>query len=112
MIVKRSTDIAASAVDIEGAEAVRIRWLIGPDTQAPHFYLRQFEVDPGGHTPYHSHPFEHEVFILEGKGRINTAGGEIPLEKDMFAFVAGNEAHQFENTGKSVLKFLCIVPRE
>ena len=32
--------------------------------------MREFELDPGGHTPQHFHPYEHEIYVLEGEGAI------------------------------------------
>jgi quercetin dioxygenase-like cupin family protein len=111
MIVKHYTDIAAEPVAMAGAENVTIRWLLGKDSPAPNFWLRLFEVRPGGHSPYHAHPYEHEVFVLEGKGRINAPGASRPLSAGSFALVEPNEEHQFENIGDGPLKFLCLVPK-
>ena len=70
MIVEKSEAVEKSRVELEGVKGVWIRWLIGEDSGAPNFFLRLFEVEPGGHTPFHSHPFEHEVYVLSGEGRI------------------------------------------
>ena len=112
MIVKKYNEVPAERVAMSGAENVTIRWLLGKDSPAPNFYLRMFEVQPGGHSPYHTHPMEHEIFFLEGLGRINAKGKSIPVSAGSFALVEPNEEHQFENTGETVLKFLCVVPRE
>ena len=45
--------------------------------EGPNFVLRVFTITPGGHTPLHSHPREHEVCVLSGKGR---AEGESPFD--------------------------------
>ncbi|MCU0236057.1 MAG: cupin domain-containing protein [Acidobacteria bacterium] len=112
MIVKTYTDVAAEKVTMAGAENVTIRWLLGKDSPAPNFYLRLFEVQPGGHSPFHAHPSEHEIFILEGRGRINAKAARHDVEAGSFALVEPNEEHQFENTGDGVLKFLCLVPKD
>jgi len=112
VIVKNYTDVAAENVTMAGAENVTIRWLLGKDSPAPNFYLRLFEVQPGGHSPYHTHPSEHEIFILEGSGRINARGMSHAVTPGSFALVEPGEEHQFENSGDTVLKFLCLVPRE
>ena len=49
----RYDEVELREVDHEGAEGVRVRWLIGPADGAPHFYMRRFELRPGGHTPRH-----------------------------------------------------------
>lgn len=110
MIVKKYDDVEKSGVTEEGAQSVSIRWLIGKDSHAPNFYLRHFEIEPGGHTPFHTHPWEHEVYVLEGNGQINTKNKSIPLEKGSFALVMPGEEHQFENTGDTTFKFLCAIP--
>ena len=112
MIVKAYADVPAEKVTMAGAENATIRWLLGKDSPAPNFYLRLFEVQPGGHSPYHAHPSEHEIFILEGRGRINAKGKRHDVSAGTFALVEPNEEHQFENTGETVFKFLCLVPRE
>jgi len=110
MIVKKSTEIEKSQIVRDDVKGVWIKWLIGKDSNAPNFYLRQFEVEPGGHTPFHSHPWEHEVYVLEGNGQLNTEKDSIPIKKGYFALVSPDEKHQFENRGETNLKFLCLIP--
>jgi len=97
-------------VDMPGAVGCRVRWLIGQNEQAPNFAMRQFEVEVGGHTPQHSHPYEHEVFVLEGQGVVLEQEVEHPLQPGDVVYVRPDEVHQFRNTGNSPLKFLCLVP--
>ena len=109
-IVKPHRDVPAEAVADSGAKATFIRWLISKREGAPNFAMRLFEVEPGGYTPFHDHPWEHEVFVLEGKGKLVLENEEIPFEKEYFIFVPPGEKHQFKNTGDSTLRFLCIIP--
>ncbi len=44
------------------------RDVINADNGAPNLCIRVFEVEPGSSTPPHSHPWEHEVFVLSGRG--------------------------------------------
>ncbi len=85
--------------------------LIGPEHNAPTFAVRLFTLAPGGHTPRHSHPFEHGVVVLEGMGEIDEAQASHPLEPETTVYVGPNEEHQFLNTGSVPLRFLCVVPR-
>ena len=87
-----------------------MRCLIGPDDAAPSFSMRQFEVAPGGHTPKHSHAYEHEVFVLEGSGVVLDGDREHPIETGHAVYVPPNQVHQFRNTGAGPLKFLCLIP--
>jgi quercetin dioxygenase-like cupin family protein len=97
---------------VEGPEVkgVNIRWLIGKDDAAPNFAMRILEVEPGGHSPLHTHDFEHEVFILEGQCSVWKQGEKIPVEPGTAVFVPPNEKHCFYNTGTVTLKFICVVP--
>ena len=94
------------------AKGVYIRWLIGEKDNPPKFFMRYFEVEPGGETPFHAHDWEHEVYVLAGKGVIVTESGEEEIKKGYFALVQPGEKHQFMNTGAEPLKFLCLVPKK
>jgi len=94
----------------EPAEAVTIRWLINEKTGAPNFAMRRFEVGPGGCTPYHTHGWEHEVYVLEGEGVAVGSGGEAKLGPGSVVLVEPGEEHNFRNTGRGNLVFLCMIP--
>jgi quercetin dioxygenase-like cupin family protein len=102
--------IEAAAVESEGAVNCRMRCLIGPDDAAPSFSMRQFELAPGGHTPKHSHAYEHEVFVLEGSGVAMEGDREHAIERGNAVYGPPNQLHQFRNTGAGPLKFLCLIP--
>jgi quercetin dioxygenase-like cupin family protein len=110
MKVEKSAEIAKKPVTVPGASGAEIRVLISKDDGAPTFAMRMFEVQPGGQTPLHRHPHEHEVFILEGAGTFVHQGRNYPITKEDVIFVPGNHEHCFKNTGSSLLRFLCLVP--
>jgi quercetin dioxygenase-like cupin family protein len=110
MKVVQSEQIEAGQVQIDGAVNCRMRCLIGPDDAAPSFSMRLFEVAPGGHTPKHTHAYEHEVFVLEGSGVVLEGEREHPLRPGSAVYVPPNQLHQFRNTGGGPLKFLCLIP--
>jgi quercetin dioxygenase-like cupin family protein len=96
-----------------GAEApgTSIRWLIDDEHDgAPVYALRMIEIAPGGHTPRHSHPYEHENFVVEGTGRVWLNGEWHPLQPGDVVFVPGGAEHTYENTGQGVFRFLCGIP--
>ena len=74
--------------------------------------MRLFELEPGGFTPYHSHSWEHENFIVEGIGALVTEDGELPFKPGDAIFVDPFMKHNYKNTGDTTLKFLCLVPLE
>ena len=110
MKVQHYEQVTSAPVEMEGAERCTVRWLIDEKDGAPNFAMRQFEVAPGGFTPKHQHPYEHEVFVLEGSGVVLEGDREHRLEAGNVVYVAPNEVHQFRNTGDRPLKFLCLVP--
>lgn len=101
-----------SVKPVQMLEGVTMRMVIGPDQGAPHFNLRVFEVEPGASTPYHSHWWEHEVYILAGEGVVKSQTGEKPIKPGDAILVPGGETHQFINTGTEILRFICLVPQE
>ncbi|MFW6061896.1 MAG: cupin domain-containing protein [Planctomycetota bacterium] len=110
MKIQHACDVPARSVDIDGAEDVKIRLLIHEQEGAPHFYMRQFTVAPGGYTARHSHAWEHEIYVLAGSGTAFTPEGEKPMTVGQCIYVAPGEEHQFRNTGSVPLEFLCLVP--
>ncbi len=105
-------NIQLEEVTMEGAKGAKIRWLISEKDGAPNFATRMFEIDPGGFTPYHAHEWEHENFIVEGDGALTTEDGDIPFKTGDVIYVEPFMKHNYKNTGKVVLKFLCIIPNE
>ncbi len=102
--------IDPAVVDEEGATETTIRVLLGPNVGAPNFVMRFFEIGPGGQTPFHKHPWEHEMFIVSGEGACVLEDREVPLMPQDAVFMPGGEKHCFRNTGKEVLRVICLVP--
>jgi len=105
---------AVPALDLSDGKTVvnaKKRVLIGPDQGAATFIMRLFTVGEGGFSPYHTHPWEHEAFVLSGEGIVKGAHGETPVHSGDFIFVPPNEEHQFLNSGKEPFEFLCIIPK-
>ena len=105
-------EVTKEPVDMEGAEKVGIRVLLGPEQNVPHFVMRVFDVEPGGFTPRHTHPFEHEIFVLSGQGEIDLESGVRPLEPGDAVLVEPDELHRFRNTGETLFRFMCLIPKQ
>ena len=99
-----------SKVEAEGAAGVRIQWLLDEAVGAGKFAMRRFIIEPGGNTPFHAHDWEHEVYILRGRGLLVTDEGEREIGPDMAILVEPNERHQFCALPEGSLEFLCLVP--
>ena len=110
MVVKNIKDVTPTTVQEKDIEGVTMRVVISEQDGAPNYVMRVFEVGPGGHTAYHTHNWEHEVYVLEGTGVVKQGDREHPVEKDSIALVVANDEHQFINTGPGLFKFICVVP--
>jgi quercetin dioxygenase-like cupin family protein len=111
MLIKKIEQVAAVPVLMEGAGDVSVRVIFGPKDGAPTFAMRVFELAPGGHTPFHTHPFEHEAVILAGRIGMVTPDGTRPLAVGDMLLVMPDEKHQFKNLSSTdPARFMCLVP--
>lgn len=92
------------------APGVTLRWMIGEEEGAPNFALRVIDVEPGAASPFHTHAWEHEVFILAGEGHLRAVDGETPFGEGDAVFVPPEQKHQFVNDGETTLRFICVIP--
>ena len=100
-------------VAMEGAQNVYKQIPISKADGTPTFSFRVFTVEPGGHTPYHTHPFEHLNYIIEGHGTILAQDSKHKVKKGDFAMIPPGETHQYRNTSTSKpLIMICAVPKE
>lgn len=110
-VIKRIEEVAAQDVsDGKNTVGVTKRLLLGPKEGVPTFAVRLFSLAPGGHTPAHTHPYEHGVLVLHGQGEVLSEAGASPIGPGTVVFVRPHEFHGFRNTGQEKLEFLCIVP--
>jgi quercetin dioxygenase-like cupin family protein len=116
MVIRNIDDVDLKPVQMDGVQGASMAIMVGREHGAPNFALRQFKVAPGGHTPRHSHDYEHEVFIVEGGGTIFLQGQERPIRAGDVILVPANEEHQFRAAttpapgSDAALRFLCLVP--
>ncbi len=105
-----SNERIPQAVSIEGAEMVSKASLITASDGAPTASMRLFELGVGGRTPWHTHDWEHVIYVIEGVGVLKTDGLSTEFRTGDSLLVDPNEQHNFANTGEGRLRFLCIVP--
>ena len=104
------TEVEQQDVKEPGYERIRVRWLIAEDDGAENFAMRLFTIAPGGKSAHHAHDWEHEVFILNGRGSVVCGDDEKRVDPGYVVFVPQDTPHHFENTGNEPLKFLCLIP--
>ena len=111
MIIKQDASVETSTVKMEGAAGVTMGIPIGVGDGSLNMIMRLFSIAPGGHTPYHTHDYEHLVRVISGKGTVLDANGIAhELSAGHSVFVAPNEKHQFCNGGGEVFEFTCTIP--
>lgn len=104
------TDVPPDPVGEAGASGLTVRWVITEEDGAENFSMRVFEMAPGGSSPFHSHPWEHEVFILEGEGLVVTGDGELAISQGDVLFIPPGYRHQLTNSSNDRLAFVCLIP--
>ena len=84
--------------------------VLGPDDGVPNYVMLYAEHEPGGSSPRHTHPWEHEAFIIEGSGTLMCDGETYPIRKGDAVLVPPGSDHQFTNTGSEVLIRVTVNP--
>jgi quercetin dioxygenase-like cupin family protein len=110
MIIGKEAEVKPTEVNEKDIEGVTMKVLMSDKDGAPNYAMRVFDILPGGHTAYHTHAWEHEVYVLEGKGTVRQGEKKHPLEKGSFVLVPPREEHNFTNTGDGIFRFICVVP--
>ena len=106
----KEKDVQGMPAEVDKARGVSMKVLISEKQGAPTAVLRVFDVAPGGYTPFHTHDWEHMVYVLQGKGIVREGDKEHPLDQGTYVLVEPGEEHQFVNRGDDVLRFICVVP--
>ncbi len=109
-VIRNLRDTPRKPVDMAGVKGVTMAVMVGREHGAPNFALRQFVLEPGGHSPHHSHDYEHEVYIVEGSGTVLLNGRQNPIRAGDVVFVPADHEHQFRAAEGAGMTFLCLVP--
>lgn len=111
MKINLNSAIPAPEVQVEGAQKVRMKILIGPDDGSGNIIMRHFFVAPGGNTPFHNHDYEHVIKVERGRGiAVDEKGVEHEVAEGQSLFVRPGDLHQFRNPFDNDFEFLCIIP--
>ncbi len=100
-------------LDEKQAVKTTVRWLIREEDGAKTFSMRLFEVEPEGHIRAHYHPWEHEIYVLDGVGEIRIGSRVYRVTKGFFIYIPPNVEHEYWNkSNDKTLRFLCIIPNK
>ncbi len=103
-------NVPAKKFDSGEAKGIVARVLIGKACGAKNFVMRLFEIAPGGYTPKHSHPWEHEIFVHSGRGAVLKDGEWTEVRPGMAIFIPPDEEHQLKNIGDQPFTVVCLIP--
>ena len=107
-VIKRLDDLEFKPVDI--AEKTWIKWVFSPRDGAPNFSMRIFKMEGGGKIPEHKHPWEHEILILKGRGKITIGGREHEVREGDAIMIPPDTPHSYE--AYEEVQFLCMIPNK
>jgi quercetin dioxygenase-like cupin family protein len=113
MFVTKLEKVKRTVPEMPGAEGIYKQIPLSKEEGVPTFSFRVFTIEPGGHTPFHRHPFEHMNYVIEGAGVLVAENRQHELKKGDFALILPDEKHQFKNTSKKQnLLLICAVPKD
>src|SRR5436305_12196936 len=108
----RWQDVPVRAYGAENSNAKRAtrQILIGAVENSPHFHMRYFAVQPGGHTSLDQHPHDHGVYVLHARPRLRMGENEHELHAGDVVYIPSNEVHQFFPLGDEPFHLLSVPP--
>ena len=113
MYITRLDKVERFILDMEGTKGVSKQIPLSREDGVPTFSFRVFTIEPGGHTPFHQHEFEHMNYVIDGEGFLVGENREQELREGDFALILAGEKHQFKNSSENQnLLIICGVPRE
>ena len=84
--------------------------ILGPDDGVPTVVTLYHDHQPGESSAHHTHPWEHQAFIVEGSGVLWCDGSEYPIRKGDAVLVPPDTEHHFTNTGDVTLSRVTVNP--
>jgi quercetin dioxygenase-like cupin family protein len=93
------------------SQGVQVRQVISRQDGAHNFYMRVFDVDADAKgPPLHKHPYEHEMYIISGRGVLVGENGTTTFNTGDVIFISPDEEHQLIQEGS--LRFICLIPAD
>lgn len=100
------------AAEIEAAyTGVTMRRVISEVDGAEASVMDVFEIASKGQTPYHTHSWEHQVFVITGRGWCQDGTGRHEFRDGDVIYVKPGEPHAFGNSGPVPVKLVCVIPK-
>lgn len=106
-MIQSIKDIPSSP--LQAGKGASMQMLISPEV-APHFAMRKFVIQKGGHMPLHTNSVEHEQYVLKGSATVVIDGQTTVVKADDILFIPAGVAHSYDVIGDEDYEFLCLVP--
>ena len=85
--------------------------LISLEDNPPTYTMTYSVIEPGKTSSHHIHPWEHEVYIIEGSGLLICDGKEYPVKEGDGMFIPGNVDHYtLNNQSSGVIRRIEVNP--
>jgi quercetin dioxygenase-like cupin family protein len=91
-------DEKAEEVSEAGAAGITLRTVIGEKDGAPNFDMRVISFEPDAISPNHSHPWEHENYVINGRGTLEVDGKTSDIKPGDVIYIPPNANHCFRAT--------------
>jgi S-methyl-1-thioxylulose 5-phosphate methylthiotransferase len=88
---------------------VTVRRFISRRDSSNNLELRYFELQPGAHTNWEQHNYEHAVLVLRGHGWVRLGEELFPIGFGDAVFVTADEVHEFVAAEDDLLGLMCTV---
>jgi len=111
-MVGNMNQMIGNAILSPEAKNAAMKVLVSPTEGWDSHVMRVIEIEMGGHTPKHQHPWPHINYVLEGEGTLLLNGEIHQVTSGAYAYIPAGALHQFKNVGSQIFKFICIVPKE
>ena len=85
------------------------RVVLGADKSDLPFQVRYFEIAGGGYSSLECHNHRHAVVVVRGRGKMFLKNKVHDLKPFDAVYIGKNIVHQFHQTGREPLGFLCMV---
>ena len=111
IFIVNASAVPADELAKNGAEKVRVRYLIDERHGSVRFALRLYTIERGGRTPLDEHAYEHHVYVLSGNGLLRQSKESRPLKAlkpGDSIFIPERAVHQFSNESDEPFVFLCV----
>jgi len=112
MYIKKIDDVTKTSIEDNMTKGVTRQILLGIEEGSTNIIMRLFTVAPRGHSPLHTHDYEHLVKVEKGRGIVIHESEEKEIMTGDVVYVKPNEKHQFRNPFDEELQFICVIPNK